>query len=154
MIEENEKPISNGRKADGTFVAGNNANPAGRPKGSRHKISLLAEKLMSDDVEGVVKSVVSAAKNGDMTAARLILERVSPPRKDTPISIELPDINSIDDVSTAMALVVKSAANAEIGLSEADALTKLLQGYADALHAKELEARISALEQAQTGGRR
>jgi len=148
MSEESEKPIYNGRKADGTFGAGNNANPAGRPKGSRHKISLLAEKLMGDDVEAVISTVVNAAKKGDMTAARLILERVSPPRKDTPISIELPEINGVDDVSKAMAFVVKAAANSEIGLSEADALTRLIQGYSASLEMSQLARRVEALEAA------
>ncbi|NDB69146.1 MAG: hypothetical protein EB015_14270 [Methylocystaceae bacterium] len=124
------------------FAQGN----PGRPKGARHKISLLAEKLMSDDVEGVVQTVVKAAKAGDMTAARLILERISPPRKDAPISIELPNINGLDDVSKAMAVVVKAAANAEIGLSEADALTRLIQGYSASLEMSELAKRVEQLE--------
>lgn len=139
---ESEKPRNSGRNTDGTFAVGNK----GRPKGVRHKVSLLAEKLMSDDVEGVVQTVIKAAKNGDMTAARLILERVSPPRKDAAISIDLPDINSMDDVSKAMAVVVRAAANAEIGLSEADALTRLIQGYSASLEMSELAKRVEQLE--------
>jgi hypothetical protein len=120
---------------------------AGRPKGSRHKITVLAEKLLSDDVEGVVQSVIKAAKNGDMTAARVILDRIAPPRKDSTISIELPDIKTLDDVAQAMSLVVKATASAEIGLSEADMLTKLLQGYSAALEATEITKRLDVLEQ-------
>jgi len=120
---------------------------AGRPKGSRHKITILAEKLMSDDVEGVVQSVVKAAKNGDMQAARVILDRIAPPRKDTTISIELPSIDTLEDIANAMGLIVKAAASSEIGLSEADALTKLLQGYSSALEMTDMAKRLEALEQ-------
>lgn len=119
---------------------------AGRPKGSRHKITILAEKLMSEDVEGVVNSVVKAAKEGDMQAARVILDRIAPPRKDATISIDLPVINTIEDAATAMGLIVHAAANAEIGLSEADALTKLVQGMSQALEMSEVTKRIAALE--------
>lgn len=120
---------------------------AGRPKGSRHKITILAEKLMSDDVEGVVQSVVKAAKNGDMQAARVILDRIAPPRKDTTISIELPSIDTLEGIANAMGLIVKAAASSEIGLSEADALTKLLQGYSSALEMTDMAKRLEALEQ-------
>ena len=144
-----DNPEITAAQQDTRFKPGQSGNPSGRPKGARHKISLLAERLMSDDVEGVVKSVVTAAKNGDMTAARLILERVSPPRKDTPISIELPEIKVMDDVAKAMLVVVQAAANAEIGLSEADSLTRLIQGYGASLEMSELAKRVEALEERQ-----
>jgi hypothetical protein len=142
MTEETELNRKNGRNTDGTFASGN----AGGKKGSRHAITVLAEKLLSEDVEGVVQSVVKAAKNGDTQAARVILDRIAPPRKDSTISIELPEIKSLDDVAQAMSMVVKATANAEIGLSEADMLTKLLQGYSAALEASEISKRLTVLE--------
>ena len=143
MTDEIDEDHKKGRNRDGTFKPG----MGGRPKGSRHKITILAERLMSDDVEGVVQSVVSAAKNGDMTAARVILDRIAPPRKDATICIELPEITTLDDVAKAMGMVVQAAANAEIGLSEADMLTKLLQGYAAAIESTDVVKRLELLEQ-------
>jgi hypothetical protein len=46
---------------------------------------------MEGDAEEVVRSVVTAAKNGDMTAARIIIERLLPPKKDRPVSFALSD---------------------------------------------------------------
>jgi glutamate formiminotransferase len=43
--------------------------------GTRHRATRLAEKLMADDAEAVVNAVVTAAKGGDMTATRLVLDR-------------------------------------------------------------------------------
>lgn len=146
MTDEAEDTHNNASKKRGKpFEPGDTR--AGRPKGSRHKITILAEKLMSDDVEGVVKSVVDAAKAGDMTAARVILDRIAPPRKDATISIELPEITTLEDVAKAMGMVVQAAANAEIGLSEADTLTKLLQGYATAIESTDVVKRLELLEQ-------
>jgi hypothetical protein len=49
-------------------------NPAGKPKGARHRTTLLAERLMQDDVKEIVNAVLAAARNGDMMAAKIILE--------------------------------------------------------------------------------
>jgi hypothetical protein len=55
-------------------------------------VTLLAENLMADDAEGVVRKVVEAAVAGDMTAARLILDRIAPPRRGRPVPIALPEV--------------------------------------------------------------
>lgn len=144
MTEDVDEARKNASTTPGRpFEQGNK----GRPKGARHKITVLAEKLLSEDVEGVVNSVIKAAKNGDMQAARVILDRIAPPRKDSTISIELPEIDTLNDVAKAMGMVVKAAANSEIGLTEADTLTKLLQGYSQALEMTDMAKRLEALEQ-------
>ncbi len=53
------------------FVPGN----PGRPKGVRHKATIMAEKLMQEEAREVVQVVLHAARQGEMTAARLVLER-------------------------------------------------------------------------------
>lgn len=146
MTVETDNPAKAGEKKDTRFKPGQSGNPAGKKPGTRHKVSVLAEKLMSDDVENVVKSIIKAAVDGDIAASKLILERVVPARKDATISIDLPEINTIEDVATAMGIIVKAAASAEIGLSEADALTKLVQGMSQALEMSEVTKRIAALE--------
>jgi hypothetical protein len=57
-----------------------------------------------------VRAVVTAAKNGDMTAARIIIERLLPPKKDRPVSFALPDIASADDATTAMGALLAAVA--------------------------------------------
>jgi Family of unknown function (DUF5681) len=41
------------------FQKGQSGNPAGKPKGARHKATLLAERLMQDDVEKIVNAVLT-----------------------------------------------------------------------------------------------
>jgi len=43
---------------------------------------------MQDDAKDIVRAVLEAAKGGDMTAARLIMERIFPVRKGRPIYLE------------------------------------------------------------------
>ena len=53
---------------------------------------MLAEKLMQDDAKDIVEAVLKAAKGGDMTAARMVLDRIAPARKGRPVEFELPAI--------------------------------------------------------------
>ena len=39
---------------------------------------------MQDDAENIVKAVLSKARGGDMTAARIVLDRIVPARRDNP----------------------------------------------------------------------
>jgi hypothetical protein len=78
-----------------------NRNP-GRPKGVRHMSTLLCEKLMRDDAKEIVQAVIVAAKAGDMVAAKIVLDRISPARKGRPIHFELPEARTADDVAAAL----------------------------------------------------
>ena len=90
------------------FQNGQSGNPAGKPKGVRNRATLMAEKLMQDDAEQVVRAVVEKAKQGDMTAARLIIERIAPVRKGRPITVDLPDAKTSADLAAAMASLVRA----------------------------------------------
>jgi len=58
----------NATKKQRGFQKGKSGNPAGKPKGVRNRATLMAEKLMQDDAEDVIRAVTEKAKQGDMTA--------------------------------------------------------------------------------------
>ena len=93
---------SAGKQRGAPFQKGKSGNPNGKPKGTRHRITVLAEKLMQDDAKDIVSAVLEAAKGGDMTAARLILERIFPVRKGRPIYLDLPAVRTAADIAAAM----------------------------------------------------
>ena len=70
----------------GKFAPGN----PGRPKGARHKTTRAVEELLDGEGEAITRKAVDMALDGDTTALRLCLERISPPRKDTPVQFDLP----------------------------------------------------------------
>jgi hypothetical protein len=80
-------------------TAGTRNARCGHPSGSRrrHRATRLAEKLMTDDAEAVVKAVMAAAKGGDMTAARLVLDRIAPPCREAPVNLDLPRLETRAD---------------------------------------------------------
>jgi hypothetical protein len=80
-----------GKQRGSPFQKGQSGNPRGKPKGARNTTTVMAEKLMQNDAKDIVRAVLEAAKGGDMTAARLVLERISPVRKGRPVQLNLPD---------------------------------------------------------------
>ncbi len=137
------EPRKNAPKTRGRpFEQGN----PGKPKGARHKTTLLAEKLMSEDAEAVVKVVVEAAKAGDLTAAKIVLDRIAPPRKDLPVAFDLPAISTAADASAAMGSIIAAVASGELTPTEAGEVAKLLDAFTRTLEATEFERRLQSLE--------
>jgi Family of unknown function (DUF5681) len=134
------------KQAGRPFRKGQSGNPAGRPCGSRNQASLMAEKLMADDSEAVVRSVIDAAKSGDMVAARLVLERLCPVRKGRPVILDLPKIEGVNDVAAALGAVAKAMTSGEITPDEAATVAGVLEVKRRALETVELERRLTALE--------
>jgi hypothetical protein len=140
------KPENADVNQNGRFQPGQSGNPAGKPKGARHRLTLLAEKLMDDEAEDVVRAVVDAAKKGDMTAARLVLERVSPPRKGRTVAFDLPAVATPEDVLSALGAVLAAVSEGTLTPDEAGSVAALLEMKRKAIETVEIEQRLSALE--------
>jgi len=124
------------------FAPGN----AGRPKGSRHKITRAIEALMEGQHEALTQVAIDKALEGDMVALRLCMDRLAPPRKDAPVAIDLPDVRSAADAVDASAALLGAVATGEVTPGEAAAVMTLLTAHKSIIEAGDLEARISALE--------
>ena len=109
----------------------------------------LAEKvlaLMEGGAEEITRVVIDAAKAGDLSAARLVLERLAPPLRERPLSITLPDVSDVAGVSAAQQAILSAVGEGDVLPSEATALAGVLEARRKAIETVELEARISALE--------
>jgi hypothetical protein len=83
-----------------------------------------------------------------MTAMRLCLERICPPRKDRPVLIDLPDMANSEGASRVMAGILEAVADGDITPDEASGVSAIVEVYRKTLETSELEARLQALEQA------
>jgi hypothetical protein len=129
------------------FPKGKSGNPRGKPKGARHKTTLLAEKLMQDDAENIVNAVLTAARAGDMTAARIVLDRIAPARRDNPVTFALPKIKRPADAVAASAAILSAVADGRLTPGEALEVSKLIEGFVKTLEVAELEQRLNELEE-------
>jgi hypothetical protein len=119
----------------------------GKPKGTRNKRTLLAEKLMGDDLEAVTRSVINAARNGDMTAARIVMDRLVPVRKGRPVRFDVPDAMDAAGVAEAFKRLMEAIGSGEITPEEASTIAGVLELRRKAIETVEIEARIKALEE-------
>jgi hypothetical protein len=135
----NNVPKTRGRP----FEPGN----PGRPRGARNRATLAAEALLDGEAEGLTRKAVELAKAGDVTALRLCLERVVPPRRDRPIRFDVPRINTANDAARAMGSILTATAEGAITPGEAETISRLLADYVKTLEAAEIEERLRALEE-------
>jgi uncharacterized protein DUF5681 len=118
----------------------------GRPKGSRNKATLTAEMLLDGEADKLTRKAIELALAGDVTALRLCMERIVPPRKDRPVLFNLLKMNTGADAAKGVAAIVTAVASGDLTPSEAAELSKVIEAYARALETSDLEARIAKLE--------
>ena len=140
----NNAPKTRGRP----FQKGN----PGRPKGARHKVTLAVESLLEGEAEALTRKCIERAKEGDMTALRLCMDRIAPPPKDRPVSFDLPSIDTSGGIVEAISAVTQAVSSGELTPSEATSVAAILETQRKALQTYELEERIAVLEQ-QAGSR-
>ena len=129
------------------FSKGQSGNPAGKPPGARHRATILAEKLMGDDAEDIVRAVVNAAKAGDPTAMRLCIERLIPVRKGRPVVFDLPPVKTAADIAGAVGELARAMAAGELTTDEASAAASVIEMHRRAIETTEIELRLQRLEE-------
>ncbi|MCK0102539.1 DUF5681 domain-containing protein [Pseudohalocynthiibacter sp. F2068] len=130
------------RNPDGTFGEGN----PGKPKGTRHRVTRAIEELLEGQSEAITQKAVDLALEGDGPALRLCMERIAPPRKDSPVQFGLPSMKNASDAADAAQAVLQAVSGGDITPLEGAAVMGLVEQYRRTLETTELEARIAALE--------
>jgi hypothetical protein len=106
----------------------------------------MAERLVSEDAEAIIREVIAAALDRDPTAMRLLFERVYPARKGAPLRIDLPSIDTLDDVLKAQTAVINAMSKGNISPDEASLITTVIEAQRKTFESIDLERRITALE--------
>jgi hypothetical protein len=131
------------KKRPGRWKAGESGNPAGRKPGTGEVAALRA--AIAERVPELLAALVEKALDGDIGAARLLLERAIAPLKaiEQAVALQLPD----GDALTAQGRAVLSAvARGELAPSQGAALLGAIGTLARVTEIDELAARIKTLE--------
>jgi Family of unknown function (DUF5681) len=147
MREKDLKEQPRRRGPGRRFAPGQSGNPAGKPKGARSRVTLLAEKLLEAERQEIVTAVITAAKAGDPTAMRLCIERLMPLRKGRPVSFDLPVLESAADVVGALSAIAKAVAGGALTPDEATAVAGVIEMKRKAIETVEIEERVKKLEE-------
>jgi hypothetical protein len=129
-----------------TFKPGQSGNPAGRPRGSRNKRTLIAEQRLDEHAGDVTQAAIDLAVGGDGPALRMCMDRIAPPMRDRLLDFALPKLETAADAVAAASAIANGAAHGELTVPEAVGLMKLVRGFIAALAAVEREGRNARAE--------
>ena len=139
------KPINDGRKSDGRFARGNKL--GGNKAGSRHRVTLAVEALLEGQHKALTATAVELALGGDTAALRLCLDRLAPLKRDAPIRISLPPVQSARDAVVASSEVLAAVSAGEITPDEGGRIMALLAAHKAIVEAGDHELRITEIEE-------
>jgi hypothetical protein len=134
------------RRETMTFYKGESGNPAGRPRGSRNRTTVLMQSLLEANAEAIARKAIDLATGGDLTAIRICFDRLVPARKHEPVDFDLPRLDTAADTVTAASTIVAAVAAGELTPSEAADIAKAVDIYVRALATQQFEERLAKLE--------
>ncbi len=129
-----------------TFKPGQSGNPAGRPRGSRNKRTVIAEQTLDEHAAEVTQAVIDRAKNGDPTSQRMCMDRIAPPLRHRLLDFDLPELKTAGDALVASSAIIQGATQGKLTVAEANGLMRLVRGFIAILEVADFEQRLARLE--------
>jgi hypothetical protein len=104
---------------------------------------------MGNEAQEIAKAAITAAKAGDTTAMKIVLDRVAPIRKDQPVEFSMLEAMDAAGVAEAFIDVAVRMASGEITPDEATQVAAVLELRRKAIETVEIEQRLRVLEESQ-----
>ncbi len=117
---------------------------AGRPKGSGQAAHYRA--MLEPYAEELIQRVVDMAKDGDMAALKLCLDRLCAPLRPTDRHITIEGLEGCTGLSDKGEMILKQVAMGLVTPVEASNLMRVISSQARIIEVDELERRVSELE--------
>jgi hypothetical protein len=106
------------------WLKGQSGNPAGRPSRAR-QAAVVAEALIGRKTVPLTNKLIELALSGDRVALRLCLDRIAPARREPPVDLEFPKIESRADLKAALTTIAEAAASGSLTTSQCQTLTRM-----------------------------
>ena len=117
---------------------------AGRKKGSGQAAKYRA--MLEPHAETLIQQVVDKAKDGDMAALKMCLDRLCAPLKPTDRLITVDGLKDCKSISDKGALILDNLAQGAITPIEASHIITVISNQAKIIELDELEERVASLE--------
>ena len=139
--------VRSARKGQKGFTKGISGNPRGRPPGSTNKIQSLSQDLINDHApEIIAKAIELALDFEDIRAVKFLLDRLVPPKRSQPITLDLPKTRTPKELLAAFDEVESSLRCGEITADEFQMVMHFLETKRRVIEEVDLVERISKLE--------
>ena len=124
--------------------------------GARRKADYIAltkvararfDTLAAESIEAVFQAVLTAAtQDGDMAAAKLLIDRVIPSRRGAPVSFHIRPLKTPEDCALAYADLLDDVGSGRLTPDEAQTISSIVAKRAELFPSIELAAEIEALK--------
>src|SRR5215217_8091040 len=126
-------------------------NKGGRPKVDSITLTKAArarfDTLAAGSIEAVFQAVLTAAtQDGDMAAAKLLIDRVIPSRRGAPVSFHIRPLKTPEDCALAYADLLDDVGAGRLTPEEAQTISAIVAKRAELFTSVELAAEIEALK--------
>jgi hypothetical protein len=105
------------------------------------------------DGHGPHAGAIALAIAGDAAALRLCLDRTVAPRRERPVEVALPPIDSAADLLGAIKAVAGAVGRGAVTAAEAVALSQMIETFLRTIDASDFEIRLRRLEEQQAASR-
>ncbi|MEJ3960632.1 DUF5681 domain-containing protein [Brachymonas sp. G13] len=152
---DSDKPVlhPSGKLQDpksGKFLPGNSGG-AGRPKGSRNKVTIACEELLEGEGEKLTRKAIDLALSGDTTALKICLDRIMPARKGRPLP-KLERKEGENPVETLLRAVLDGHVTPEEGRDVVGMVESAARVAATQILADMRQEQIQAIQKASNAG--
>ena len=132
-----------GRSPSGRFAKGTSGNPKGRPPMLSPELRERLEKATPE----IIDKVVEKALQGDLSAAKIILDRTAPISKQSSASVTIPKLAMADTTLAEKAgAILSSVASGECPADVGAVLMQSVTSLARIIEVDDVERRLTALE--------
>ena len=125
------------------FQKGKSGNPRGRPRGASQAAKL--REAINADLPEIIKALVRQAKEGDVQAAKLLLDRSMPALKPMQQTATVQGLKGKTPTQQAL-LVIAAMAEGQLTPEQAQTMLAGLTSFSRIKELDEIEKRLSALE--------
>lgn len=123
---------------------GQSGNPSGRPKGSKNKKTVIVEEFENEG-SAIAKVVIAAAKAGDIQAANLVLQRLSPPLRSRAEKVQF-ELTPDAPLTTQASQILVGISQGNIDPETGQLLINCISSFAGLKAVDDLEQRLEKLE--------
>jgi hypothetical protein len=121
----------------------------GRPRGSRNKSTLMAQHLLDDHAESIVRKCIVMALQGNPKALQLCMDRVLPPRRELPVTFGKVPTRTTSELADASELLTQKVTAGELTPAQGRILAEVFDQRRSVLETHDIDQRVRALEELQ-----
>src|SRR6266536_1495653 len=97
----------------------------GRPRGSRNTAARVCQDTLDSHAEGLTKRCLYLAFQGNPTALRLCMERLTPARRQRALRFKIPPTKTLADVGKASESVLSGVARGQLTPAEGQVISEM-----------------------------